>query len=123
MNTHSYFPAFVVTVFLTLSQAVMANPISEEMLNKIISNETYCVQEYDHDKIYLNSDNIYPTSNGLFLNLNANEHLHIPLLRSDNRGCWVHAERIKILNDCPFCGEEYFVTCKNPNCPSNKKDK
>ena len=125
MNTHSYFLTLVLTVFLALFQVVMANTISEELLEKIISNESYCVQEYDYDRdrIYLRSKSLYPTSDGLFLDLNGNEYIHLPLLQSDNSGCWILAERIKILNDCPFCGRPYFVRCTNKDCPNNKKKK
>jgi hypothetical protein len=123
MNTHSCFLTLILTIFLALSQVVIANTVSEEILEKIISNESYCVQkyDYDHDRIYLSSENLYPTSNGIFLDLNGNEYIHLPLLQSDNSGCWIRAEKIKILNDCPFCGRPYFIKCKNPSCPSNKK--
>ena len=106
---------------MSLSQVIMANTISEEILDKIISHEDYCVKGYDQEKIYLHSDNLYPTPNGVFLNLDGHEYIQLPSLQSDNGGCWVYSEKIKIFNDCPFCGEEYFITCKNPNCPSNKR--
>lgn len=123
MHVKSHFFALFITIFLVLTQAAIATTISEESFTQIIRNEAYCVKDYDHDKIYLNSENLYPTNEGLLLDLNGGEYILIPALQSDNTGCWVPIthKNIEILNKCPLCGRRYFVRCKNPECPSNKQ--
>ena len=46
---------------------------NDEVINQICANENACVEAYADEKIYLNPDRIFPTKNGLFLNLNDSE--------------------------------------------------
>lgn len=111
-------------MMLFVSSFVYANdvPFSEdnEILDKIEANKTSCVAGYTENRIYLYPDRIVPTEKGLYLNLNDHEFVLLPSLNSDGHGCYVPC--IQIFNNCPGCGQEYFITCRNPDCPLVKKN-
>lgn len=93
-----------------------------DILEAIIANEMTCVQKIDNGKIYLNPTTILPSSTGIFLNLNETESILLSYLYSDSEGCYLWPKiPPQILNTCPWCGEEYFVRCRNPDCPGKSK--
>lgn len=76
------------------------------------------------DKIYLPSDRIYPTPEGIFLETEPGNFLPLSQLNADSAGCYVL--RVKVTKKCPFCDWErisYAFKCRNPNCPSNQPKK
>jgi hypothetical protein len=91
------------------------NPIDNELLDKIEANKYTCVSGYSEDRIYLNPTRIFPTEQGMYLNLNDVDYALLPTLNSDGSGCYLPC--VQIFNLCPGCGLEYFVSCKNPECP------
>jgi hypothetical protein len=104
--------------------------ISPNILEKIITNDAFCVKGYTEDKIYLCEDRIYPTTDGLFLALNeAGDFVPLSRLSSDASGCFVAVSSdtlrasLKILSDCPWCGKPYFIKCRNKDCPGKPKKK
>ena len=44
---------------------------NDALINYILANESDCVQSYENEKIYLNSDIIRPAKDGLFLDING----------------------------------------------------
>ncbi|MCB1073637.1 MAG: hypothetical protein KDK96_11150 [Chlamydiia bacterium] len=125
MQTNLRYFTFLVTAIFFIAHIAIADEIADEILEKIILNGDCCVRSYEKDKIYLNHENIYPMHNGLFLNLNDHDYLPLNHLQSDNKGCWIPipCKDISIYKPCPNCGELYLISCKNPNCPSNKNKK
>ena len=94
----------------------------DEVIHQIVANHNTCVIGYAEEKIYLNPNRIYPTEQGLYLDLNDIDYVLLPSLNSDFNGCYVRPvsealTKHPILNTCPGCGREYFLTCKNENCP------
>jgi hypothetical protein len=112
-----------VILFVVVLSACFAHEntdfINDDAMEQIIANEANCVQRYEQDRIYLVPDKIFPTEHGLYLDVNGVNFIRLPNVSSDNNGCYI-AKR-KILNDCPYCGQPYFIRCKNPNCPGKKK--
>jgi hypothetical protein len=123
VNFHPLLVITMLSIFFPFSQLMSVHTISEEVFSKITSNEEYCVKVYGEDRIYLHAKNIHVTDNGLFLRINDNEMVRLNALISDSSGCSVTTDgwRIEVFNFCPQCGKRYFVRCKNPDCPSNKK--
>lgn len=91
------------------------NQTYNEILHKIEANKNTCVSSRSEDRIYLNPDRIFPTEEGLYLNLNDVDYVHLPILSSDRNGCYIPC--VQIFNICPGCGYEYFVRCTRPDCP------
>jgi len=99
-------------------------------LYELILDHPSCIAGIQENRIYFQADQIYPTENGLFLQLDqGRDFVQLQHLFSDRFGCYIHlpkerVEQVKeILNRCPHCGEKYYAYCKNPECPSNKKRK
>lgn len=107
----------VIAVFVsTLCVASEADNLTyNEILHKIEANKNTCVSARSEDRIYLNPKRIFPTEQGIYLNLNDVDYVHLPMLNSDSNGCYVPC--VQIFNTCPGCGYEYFVRCTRPDCP------
>lgn len=95
------------------------DPIDDQIINEIVTNKNTCVVGCTEDRIYLNPDRLFPTEQGLYLNLNDADYVLLPTLNSDESGCYVPC--INIFNKCPGCKQEYFIVCKNPDCPLVKQ--
>jgi hypothetical protein len=115
---------FILTTFLFLSQQRgYAFDSEANTYAQILANESYCVKGYDNDKVYLNPENIHTTDQGLLIEVQEGLYMPLSYLQADNTGCYIPmATGFEIFNKCPQCGESYFVTCRNPNCPSNQKE-
>jgi hypothetical protein len=99
----------------------VSDTIDDGIIHQIAANKNTCVIGVAEERIYLNPNRIYPTDQGLFLNLNDVDYVRLPTLNSDFNGCYVRLAsealtKHPILNTCRECGREYFITCKNPNC-------
>lgn len=99
----------------------------DTLLNKILANQSKCVVSVIDNKIYVNPERIFPTEQGIFLNVNEGEYITIPILYSDAQGCYVQQifDR-SVTKACPFCGWERVsnaIKCKNPACLSNQPKK
>jgi len=100
----------------------------DALLTEIVSNNCECVVNVTDDKVYVNPERIYPTSQGLFLCVGTDEYVPLPLLLSDDQGCYIQTGWIKVTSPCKFCGWERVSggwKCPNQNCSSNqpKQDK
>ncbi len=95
------------------------DPIDNQIIDEIVANKNTCVVGYSEDRIYLNPNRIFPTEQGLYLNLNDADYVLLPTLNSDESGCYVPC--INIFNKCPACKQEYFIVCRNPDCPLVKQ--
>lgn len=98
--------------------------LNDGAIDEIVSNKNTCVVAFSEDRIYLDPSRIFPTGQGLYLNLNDSDYILLPTLNSDSNGCYVpvfYGER-SILNKCSGCGEQYFLTCKNKKCPLVKQN-
>jgi hypothetical protein len=107
----------VVTSALCFAQEV-DDILDDGIMSEIVANKNTCVVGSSEDRIYLDHNRIFPTEQGLYLNLNDVDYILLPALNSDSNGCYLPVRSpVNILNDCPGCGRKYFVTCKNPDCP------
>ena len=96
------------------AQDTIDSPVSG-IIDEIVANKNTCVVGSSKDRIYLNPNRIFPTEQGLFLNLNDTDYVLLPTLNSDCQGCFIPV--IQVLPICPGCGGEYFLSCDNPKCP------
>ena len=94
--------------------------IHEEILQQIIVYEDLCVERIEDEKIYLQHNRIFPTSNGIYLKIDEVNFILLNNISSDTKGCYIEA-RIPILNTCRHCQRSYFVRCTNPDCPGKKR--
>lgn len=98
--------------------------IHDALLAEIISNDCGCIVNIVDDKAYVNPERIFPTGQGLFLHVNVDQFVAIPLLHSDSQGCYIQpVSRIKVTSPCPHCGWDRIsgaLKCRNPDCPSNQ---
>lgn len=94
----------------------------DEALEVILANRS-CVAAIEEEKVYLKTDRIYPTNEGLFIDLNGQDSVLLNTLNSDCNGCYVAASEtlIDVHKQCPDCGARYIVTCPNKNCPSKAR--
>ena len=97
--------------------------IDDGIIEQIVANKNRCVISCSEDRIYLNPNRIFPTEQGLYLDLNDADYILLPALNSDSQGCFVPC--IDVLNTCPGCGLKYLISCKNENCPlvQRKRDR
>ena len=89
--------------------------IDSRIIGEIVANKNTCVVGCSKDRIYLNPNRIFPTEQGIYLNLNDADYILLPTLNSDSQGCFVPV--VQILPICPGCHQEYFLSCTNQNCP------
>ena len=91
------------------------NSIDNELMDKIEANKNICVAGRSEDRVYLNPSRIFPTEQGVYLNLNDVDYVLLPTLNSDSSGCYLPC--VQIFNICSGCGNEYFISCTRPDCP------
>lgn len=99
--------------------ATVDNNFNQEILQQISSNEEFCVEKIDEEKVYLNHDCLLSTKSGILLNLNGADFILLNTIHSDTGGIYIEA--FDPLNTCPHCGQRYFVFCRNPDCPGKKR--
>jgi hypothetical protein len=112
----------VLTLIVVLTSSLCfardtVDDLDDGIINEIVSNKNTCVVDCSEDKIYLNPNRIFPTEQGLYLNLNDVDYVLLPILNSDSNGCYVPVPCVNIYNKCPGCSLDYLVYCKNPKCP------
>jgi NADH pyrophosphatase NudC (nudix superfamily) len=109
-----------------LCHAYNIHELNDESFSQIMANENRCVKGFSEEKIYLNPDKIHATENGIFVNLNDVDFVCIPILHSDNQGCYIsNSQELALSLDyhkyCSECGKQYIYACTNPKCPKNQK--
>lgn len=93
--------------------------LDDGIIDQIVANKNTCAVGCSENKIYLNPSRIFPTEQGLYLDLNDADYVLLPTLNSDSNGCYVPC--IDVFNKCPGCGRRYFVSCDWPDCPLVKQ--
>ncbi|NGX37163.1 MAG: hypothetical protein K1000chlam2_00316 [Chlamydiae bacterium] len=125
--SRSYSVSLMFTIFLIFCTSTLRSEQPNEITTYLISSESSCITRITESKVYINPDKIFPTNEGLFLELEQNEFVALPYLLADNEGCFVEKSRvIKVTKPCPFCGCERIsnaLRCPNRNCSSNEKKK
>lgn len=100
---------------------------------EILVDADECIKGLEGNKLYLNEENIITTSEGIFLVTDHFDPIPITNLFSDENGCYIKLSNeltaaIKeglgwdgtLINECPRCGNRYFLTCLNPICKLKK---
>lgn len=90
------------------------------------------IGEYSQDRIYLKEDRIFQMEDGFHLLLDdEGKDIILPALYCDQIGYFIpmiegyeekRPRNFSIFNKCKWCGEPYFIRCKNPACPGKPKD-
>jgi len=116
----------LLATMISISSIGFTNEASEEwndeLREAIQANENQVVDHYDEDKIYVKPEKIHPTPQGVYLNLNEDEYIFVPSLRSDNQGCYVQVFNFNPLPSCPGCGTTYlYGDCGKQSCPKYQK--
>ena len=79
----------IVAALTTFSQVEGSCSGWDEVVKEVLANEIYCVKGEKEDKIYLHSENIKLTEDGLCLDLNGLDVLPLSCLFSDGGGCYI----------------------------------
>jgi hypothetical protein len=92
----------------------------EKCIQNVFENEQYCVYKIEDNKVYIKSENIIPTEQGILIDLNGFEKTLAPALFSDSGGSFLEDIRpmwSEIIPRCSSCKEPiYNGVCNNPNC-------
>lgn len=83
--------------------------------------------ELSGDKLYFSHNDLVLSEEGMFVDLGNHDYIQIPSLQFDHTGyyCELSENQLpksgytwngQILKRCSGCGEEYFITCDNPDC-------
>ncbi len=117
-----FFVSLMMLFFSYSTLEALPDETDDALIAEIVANDYSCVAGYSGEKIYLNPAKIVPSSQGLFLNLKDQEYVVLPMLYSDEYGCYI-TPTIRAASKCPNCGESYIAKCTNPNCPGKQKIK
>jgi hypothetical protein len=128
------FFSLVIPVLLGTSIVLQAEmgPIQtteHHLIHKVIENHQYCVSAFEGDRIFIRPENIVPTNQGLFVNLNGSEFCPLPLLQFNKNGHFIEgsflqeielvaAKKEATKGPCPNCGVNTgkYGHCKNEAC-------
>lgn len=103
---------------------ITAHEINDALLEEIAAIDQDCIRGCIDNKVYLNPEKIIPSDQGLFLNVQNEHYLHLPMIYSDEYGCYITPMlSLRPSRDCPNCGQSYIGRCRNPDCPGNAKIK
>ena len=64
----------------------------QDLVDKIIQNERFCVRKYEENKIYINSQNIIVSDEGIFIDLNGFDSFPFPNVQSNADGCFLNIQ-------------------------------
>ena len=108
---HVKFLAVSVAVFLSMLTTSLRSEteLSENhLLYQIMENESYCVEQYSEEKIFLKPENIIFSRNGVLLNLNGYDLVSLPQVAANHLGFYI--DRNSLARDekpslglCPHC--------------------
>lgn len=120
--------AFFGAIVSLHGEIVPVKTAEHHLIHKIVENQKYCVASFDGDKIFIRSENIISTNQGLFINLNGSEFYPIPLLQFNKQGHFMQAsfargielaaKKEETRGPCPECGmsTNKYGICKNIQC-------
>lgn len=136
MFKQSFLLGALLSVFVTFCHADSSiNDDYVECVKSVLENNYYCVQKIENDKIYINSEKIVPTTQGIFIDLNGYEHVFAPQISSDSSGSFIESmgltsNKIEASNAllpmviCPHCKKHYHPQFRRQhmnNCPKKPK--
>src|SRR5271154_4460967 len=81
--------AFLGAIGSLHAEMVPIETTEHHLIHKIVENHGYCVSAFDGDKIFIRPENIVPTHQGLFINLNGSEFWLLPLLQFNENGPFI----------------------------------
>ena len=121
--------AFLGVIGSLHAEMVPIETTEHHLIHKIVENHGYCVSAFDGDKIFIRPENIVPTHQGLFINLNGSEFSPLPLLQFNRNGHFIEgsfshgielaaAKKEKTKGPCPNCDvkTDGNGVCQNPEC-------
>ena len=122
-------PAFLGAMSSLYAEMVPLETAEHHLIHKVVENHEYCVSAFDGDKIFIRPENIAPTSQGLFINLNGSELSPLPLLQFNRHGHFIEgsfmrgielaaAKKEQTKGPCPNCdvNTDKNGVCKNAIC-------
>lgn len=115
----------IVCMVITMCHSYAAN------LQKFIIDEDSCIKRIVGEKIYFHEKSIYPSTDGVYIQLDNDENfIIVPELSFDGQGYFINISHLPTNGDsfrpnfywtCPKCGFSnscFTNRCKNPECPS-----
>ncbi|MDN3505425.1 MAG: hypothetical protein P0S95_07615 [Rhabdochlamydiaceae bacterium] len=111
-------------IFLILSLSISLSVFAQTNTNtrdiiKTIGTDN--IEFISQDKVYLKQDNINIGDHGLYLKNNSDEIVFLPIVYSDNEGCYLIQTSRGALPRCKDCNKKKFVFCKDKNCDAYKR--
>lgn len=96
------------------AETVSIEATEHHLIHKVVENHGYCVSAFEGDKIFIRPENIVPTQQGFFINLNGSEFSPLPLLQFNKNGHFIEgsfshgielaaAKKGKTKGPCPNC--------------------
>ena len=124
-----WFKSFAfLTVFVMLGigfcHSITAN--HSEVLEAICAteNKEAYISHCNGGKVYLREENLMIINRRMYLCLGNRGLWPVSPVILDSQGYYIEEGRtIDVLNTCKWCGREYFITCKNPDCPNPYRKK
>jgi len=87
------------------------------LIFQILMDNLSAVKCIDRGKIYLKSERIFPSEDGLMLIADDASLILIPQLLSDQYGCYVQSSCLSSLSSCLNCGFVFSMDCTHVCCP------
>lgn len=129
---------FIISFFIICKSICFAQEsdfFENQFFLKLLENESDYIKFISGTHCYLQEKHLVPTDRGLLLILDDDNFIFIPKLMSDEAGCYIELAsdnsflfqndisrgNVQIFNNCPGCGQQYFIRCKNPDCPIYQK--
>ena len=79
MNKLFFLLINIVSISLLFAQPLQIS--QSDLIDKIIQNEQFCVKKYEENKIYIKSQKIIVSDEGLFIDINGYEFYLLPNLQ------------------------------------------
>ena len=114
----SFLILFFLVSFISLNaNAVIYQSCSYHLMDKIIENQSYCIEAFEGNKIFIRPENIISTNQGLFIKVNEEELYKLPLIKFNKKGHYIECiinEDINLLKTTKSKEEKTKGPC--PNC-------
>jgi hypothetical protein len=118
---------FIVANFCYAECSAFSQKHLEKCIQRVFENKQYCIDKIEDTKIYIKSENIVPTEQGVLIDLNGFDKVLAPILFSDVGGCFLKDVRpmwsdIMPKERCAMCGRmKELGSCINKDCPNYGK--
>lgn len=104
---------------ISFLQADMIQASEGKLIDKLMQNERNCVLKIEGDKIFLQADKIFTTNKGIFLDINGLEYCPLPLLQSNENGCFLQIDLKQGSDLLQLAGKKSKGDCPNCEFPTN----